>query len=116
MMMHCMAKTFNFKSYIVAILRRASYRNPQRSEALRRARIARNMYVCNSCGDKKGRKEIAVDHINPVVPVTGWVSFDDFIYRLFCGVDQLQVLCKICHKVKSKAENKERRANGRRTN
>ena len=108
-----MSKVFNFKAYIVSVLRRASYRNPQRSEALKRARIDRNSYMCTECLKLFPRKGIAIDHKEPVVRTTGWVSFDDFITRLFCGVDGLQVLCKEDHKRKTQVENKLRRENAK---
>jgi len=49
----------------------------------------------------------ALDHIDPVVPTSGWKSFDDFIDRLFNG--KTQVLCHKCHSEKTKGENSERR-------
>jgi len=76
---------------------------------MRAARTARNTYTCNFCGGSFGRREIQIDHISPVVKITGWDGFDGFIERLFCGVSELQVLCKADHSVKSKAENALRR-------
>jgi len=69
---------------------------------------------------KKVKGEIAVDHIDPVVPVTGWVSWDDYLERLHNG--RLQILCnykgerdnkKSCHSIKTKAENKVRALNAK---
>lgn len=76
---------------------------------MRLARTARNAYLCATCKKTFGRSEIAVDHISPIVPVTGWDGWDGFIERLFCDSDKLQVLCVPCHAVKTKAENAERR-------
>lgn len=65
---------------------------------------------------RRFRGEIAVDHINPVVPVTGWDNWDGFISRHYLG--ELQVLCnykgirdgkKSCHSIKTKEENRQRR-------
>lgn len=97
--------------FAIAALRRASYRWPANSEALKLARVARNEYECNICKGIFGRREVQKDHIEPVVPVTGWIGFDDFIQRLYCSVDKIQVACKPCHKVKSQIENKLRREN-----
>jgi hypothetical protein len=81
---------------------------------------ARVMYRCNYCGllwfDKywfktttgKWRKSsaVAIDHIDPAVPVTGWVSWDSYIDRLFNS--PTQILCKNCHCLKTTIENTER--------
>lgn len=109
-----MRKPFNFKSYLISALRRASYRSPIRNEVLKNARQARNSYKCNGCGHTQyTRKEVAVDHIHPIVPITGWDTWDGFISRLFCDVTELQVLCKPCHNYKTKEENKKRREYGK---
>lgn len=56
--------------------------------------------------------KVAVDHKEALVPTDGTVlSWDTYLFRLFCGPENLQVLCEICHKAKSKAENAERKAN-----
>jgi hypothetical protein len=85
---------------------------------------ARVMYQCACCGllwfDKywfiaqsgknkgKWRKSsmVAIDHIEPVVPVTGRESWDSYIYRLFNNATQ--ILCKNCHCLKTTIENVER--------
>lgn len=100
-------KIFNLKAFVIATLRRASYRSPQRNQAMTNARVERGKYVCTHCRGVYGRREVAVDHIIPVVPLTGWDGWDGFIERLFTG--NIQVLCKPCHKVKTLAENRERR-------
>ena len=67
------------------------------------------VYVCACCNDNFFRDEIQCDHIQPVVPVTGFVSYDDTIKRMFCEKEGYQVLCKPCHTIKSNKENEERR-------
>jgi 5-methylcytosine-specific restriction endonuclease McrA len=50
-------------------------------------------------------KGVFVDHIIPVVdPAVGWTTWDDIVDRLFCEPDNLQLLCKECHSVKSLEE------------
>lgn len=94
------------KSFIISTLRRASYRWKPRTEALKAARIARNQYTCAICKKVSGRKYVTLDHISPVVPITGWDSWDNFMTRLFCDVSSFQVICKIpCHREKTKREN-----------
>ena len=97
------------KNLAIQVLRRASYRSPARNEALKKARISRGLYVCNSCGHEFKRREVQVDHIKSVVSELGFQNFDEYINNLFCDVNNLQVLCKPCHRVKSQTENKKRR-------
>jgi 5-methylcytosine-specific restriction endonuclease McrA len=102
-------KLFDLKAYLKNVLRRASYRHSARSEALKKARVERNTYTCASCLKLFPNKEVSVDHKNPVVPITGFSNWDDYIIRLFCEPEFLQVLCDECHSVKSKNENTARR-------
>lgn len=80
-----------------------------------KARISRGWYLCAGCGDDvpasirnedTGKREtnIFVDHREPVVPLTGFTTWDDYIKRLFCEVDNLDLLCKPCHDEKTSEE------------
>ena len=83
-------------------------------ECLANARIRRGIYLCNICKEevpatvKQGRKRVknvVVDHVVPVVdPEVGWVSWDDTIERMFSELDNLQTICRDCHKIKCKEE------------
>ena len=67
-------------------------------------------YNCASCKKLFPRHEIAVDHIQTVVPLSGFDSWSGVIGRLFCDAKDLQVLCKkTCHAKKTRDENTERR-------
>lgn len=99
------------KSFAIAALRRASYRWPSRSQAATNARVARGKYKCAICSTIVGNKEKKLDHILPVVAVTGWDGFDGFIERLLCDVTGFQVICENCHARKTKLENEIRRVN-----
>jgi 5-methylcytosine-specific restriction endonuclease McrA len=79
-----------------------------RREALTAARLSRGVYLCAGCSGQFGRKDIAVDHVIPVTAPEGITSWDGFIERLFCPASGLSVLCKPCHKAKTKTENKAR--------
>lgn len=94
----------------------------------------RVMYRCAKCGrlffdyeylpkKKGGFKKtamVAIDHIDPVVPVDrDKISWDEYIARLFCDVSNLQVLCnypgeydeqRSCHSLKTKEEQRARMA------
>ena len=69
-------KKFDLKAYIKNVLRRASYRHSARSEALKKARTARNTYTCATCTKSFPNKEVNVDHLQPVVAVTGFTTWD----------------------------------------
>lgn len=106
-------------AFIMATLRSGSRRWPPKWQVLEAAKTDKHVnpktgkvaqfYRCNMCGCENTSKEVEVDHIEPVVPLTGFVSWDDTIKRMFCKADKLQVLCGPCHKVKSKEEQKERK-------
>ena len=90
-------------------LRRLSYRWFGRFNALNASKLDRNEYVCNSCGTINPKRNIQLDHVLPVIPVTsGWDTFDGFIERLFCIEAGYQVLCRDCHLEKSLSENTNR--------
>lgn len=101
--------TDDIKRFVIAALRRASYRWPARTEAMTAARVERGVYMCNCCNGLFGRKEIQVDHIVPIVPVEGWDSWEGFINRLYCEPSGLQILDKSCHKSKTFLENELRK-------
>ena len=95
-----------FKSFIISALRKASSRWGPKNEVLKLARTGRNQYTCAECGEGKlGRKDVAVDHIDPIVdPAVGFVSFDEWVERCFVEADAYQVLCKPCHSLKTDVE------------
>lgn len=84
-------------------------RSKERSECLKKARIDRGLYVCAICSSQVRSKEIQVDHVESVVPLTGFDGFDNFIQRLWCSEDLLQAICKSCHDTKTKAEREVRK-------
>ncbi len=96
---------FNFKSFIVNLLRRGTYRHPARNEALKAARVSRGMYKCAMCGEIFPKKVITIDHIKPAVPVTGFTTWDDYIIRMFPEASGYQVLDRTCHDSKTHTEN-----------
>lgn len=104
------------KAFLVNALRRASYRYPGRYKAMKRAHIGRNEYFCEICGIIHGRKEGAMDHVNPVVdPATGWVDLDVYAERMFVDEDGYQRLCDRCHDIKTTGENAIRKENKKKT-
>lgn len=102
-------KPKNLKTWLTGVLRRASLRWPARREALVRSRSSRGLYRCAMCQQDFKEREIAIDHIQPVIQLNaGFTNWDDFINRLFCEPEQLQSLCAVCHDLKSAVEDKTR--------
>lgn len=113
-----------FKSFIKNNLRSATRKWAPIQKCKKKAHVARGLYRCDGCGaevpptiydeDKRKRvKNVFVDHIEPIIdPAVGFTTWDECIDRMFCDSDNLQLLCKACHSVKSQEEievTKERR-------
>ena len=109
-----------FKSFVTSALRAASRRWPPKYKALKEAFAGRKVnaktgklamhYTCAACKKLYVATDVQVDHIKPVVdPKKGFVSWDVYINRMFCEIEDLQVLCKPCHKVKTDQEKLERK-------
>jgi 5-methylcytosine-specific restriction endonuclease McrA len=103
------------RAFIVAVLRNGSRRWPPKYQSLTLAKTDKKIneatgrmaqhYRCNICEGEFPQKQIEVDHIVPVVdPKKGFTTWDTFIKRLFCPIENLQVVCKSCHKNKTKEE------------
>lgn len=99
-----MKKPLNKKSFVIQVLRRGSYRWPPRNEVLKNARVARGQYRCKLCDTVVGRKDITLDHIHPVVSLSGFSTWDDYIERMYCDVDGFQAICASCHDNKTALE------------
>lgn len=109
-----------FRSFVTSALRAASRRWPPKYKALKEAFVGRQVnaktgklamhYRCAACQKLYVASDVQVDHILPVVdPKKGFVSWDDFINRIFCEIENLQVMCKLCHKIKTDQEKLERK-------
>ena len=104
-------RVWTLKSLIISALRKIFFYSPLRREALERAKVG-DLYKCAITGKKYPINMVTVDHTDPVVdPKKGWVDWDTFINRLFCSVENLQVVNKDEHKKKTKKENQERKKN-----
>lgn len=103
-------KDKRFRSFLMSALRKASrFWSPAR-ECLQNARLERGIYKCKLCSKVVSSKDIKVDHIDPVIPINGFETWDEVINRLFCEVEGYQAICKTCHDDKTKKENDQRRA------
>lgn len=70
------------------------------------------MYLCATCCEEWSAKDVQVDHIDPIIPHTGFTTWDMYIERLFCDKDNMQVLCLTCHKLKTLEEKELRKQYG----
>lgn len=75
-------------------------------------------YKCAACSGLFSQKDVAVDHIEPVIPLHRSeedLTIDEMAYRIWCDIDNLQVVCNTtlkknngipsCHKIKTDEEN-----------
>jgi 5-methylcytosine-specific restriction endonuclease McrA len=63
-------------------------------------------YECASCGECFKADQVQVDHLSPCGSLLSYDDLPDFVETLYCGEDNLQVLCKSCHKIKGSEERK----------
>lgn len=112
-----------FDAFITSILRGGSRRWGPKFQCLNEAKTEKKVnpatgrvaqhFRCATCQLDFPQKECQVDHIVPIGTEKTW---DQFIEGLFCEKDNLQVLCKTCHKNKSlkeSNENRQRRSSAR---
>jgi 5-methylcytosine-specific restriction endonuclease McrA len=101
-----------FTTFVKNQLRGATWKWKPVSDVLKAARQVRGWYLCAGCkhcvpASKDKKKNVFVDHVEPIVdPIKGFTTWDDFVNRLFCESDNLQLLCRACHDKKSAEERK----------
>lgn len=108
-----------YNSFVKSALRSASVKWPPRYTALNDAFVEKainpstgrlaKLYRCQKCEQLFPQSGMEVNHIEPVIPVTGFDSWDGVVARMFCEKDGLEVLCRTCHKVVTSEENKQRK-------
>ena len=103
--------------FVKSALRTASMKWPPRNQVAKAAWVSRGVYLCAGytcdvgeadCHEVRrtigGVNNIYVDHIDPVMPATGFTTWDDAIRRMFPEAEGFQLLCKECHSRKTKDE------------
>ena len=100
-----------YKGFITSALRGAMRRWPPKWAALKaafagikinkRTRRKAKHYTCSLCKQTFPSTLVQIDHKEPIGKCDSW---DVFIERLFCEVENLQAVCKSCHKIKTKKE------------
>lgn len=99
----------------IITLRRASYRWIFRYQALNKAKVKVDIgyfnngriksilkFKCNKCKELFSRKEVQADHIKEIAGENGFTDWNHYIPALLCEIDSYQILCKQCHKEKTK--------------
>lgn len=94
---------YNLKSRITSALRRIWFYGPSRREAVKLAKAGGNR--CSIC--KVPQDKLQMDHVQPVVPLSGEYTWDIYIDRLFNG--ELRGICKPCHKAHTQIQSTTRR-------
>lgn len=101
-------KAPNKNKYAVAkaALRRVSSFWWAMSEAMDRAKVSRGLWSCAHCKEHFKKHEVQKDHIQPVVSVNEDKQNDmnSYVETLFCEPENIQILCKNCHSLKSSVE------------
>lgn len=99
-----------FWSFVRAGLRKQSMKWPPKNEAKKAARRPSKLedkrtkweYQCAMCKKWFKGSETQVDHIEECGSLKCAEDLPKFVTTLFCEIDNLQVLCKPCHKKKGK--------------
>lgn len=103
------------KAFIISVLRSGTRRYPPKYECLNAAKTEKKKnkktgrlaqhYLCAMCKEEFPLTQVEVDHIKPVVdPIKGFKDWNTYIKRLYCKIENFQVLCVPCHKEKSLTE------------
>ena len=108
-----------FNAFIKSMLRQGSLRWGPRNRAISRAYIDDGinpktgrrckLHRCEECNDTFAKGDMHADHIECVIPITGFDSWSKVIERMFCEEEGFRIICHSCHSKKSKEENAERR-------
>lgn len=104
-----------YRQFIKSNLRQATRKWAPIQQCKKKAWLRRGWYRCEECTaeapttvvNDKGKRVagVYVDHILPIIdPSVGFVSWDETIARMFCELDNLQLICKDCHDIKTQEE------------
>ena len=106
-------RVFSRSPIVREVLQDARREVPKYNKDGTRAKRDSVQYKCYVCSEWVGSTGVQVDHIVPVInPEIGFETWEIYEKRLFCGKDNLGVICEACHKAKTDSEKaiaKERR-------
>lgn len=103
-------KLYNWHTKLAAAIRKVWRNSPTRLAAFTAARDPENPkhVICAKCLMSVHQKLSVAEHLDCVVPVTGFDSWDAYIVRM--QSENLAIYCEACAKEKTKAENMQRKA------
>lgn len=128
-------KEFRFESWFISQLR-GIYRRYPPYYLIRNANkqsytekskhgkdLKRVKFQCAQCKEWFKNSNISVDHLDPVVdPIKGFprlengeADWNTYIKRLYCPIENLQILCDLCHQIKTGKEKKRRNKKAKKT-
>lgn len=100
-------------SFIRSALRRAFSRYPVKYHVKANAKRAyagggrqKSEYQCAVCLVHFPDKDVEVDHIKPCGSLKDYSDLPSFVSTMFCEEDNLRVICKPCHKIKTAEDRK----------
>lgn len=104
-------------SFIRSALRQSWSRYPVKHQFLKSKQLpytgsdkrTKFEYECEACHSIFKGKDVQVDHIEPAGSLLKYEDLPAFVERLLCEADNLQLLCKECHKKKTAEERKNAR-------
>lgn len=103
-------------AFIRSLLRQGFNRYPPKFQARKAAERTvtgkrhRYEYLCAACDKWFMGKEVQVDHIEPAGSLKDYADLVSFVAKLFCEAEDMQVMCKPCHQVKTNEERRQRNA------
>lgn len=102
------------RSFIVSVLRSGTRKYPPKYESLNEAKTEKKVntitgriaqhYKCADCLNDFPAKNVQVDHIVPIIGPGGFKDWNDYVEKIYCQKENLQVLCLTCHDRKTKLE------------
>jgi hypothetical protein len=96
---------FKRSDYRKEFLYGKSYRVPRYKADGSRHKVDYRMVDCNICLRASNLASVEVDHIDPIGSTLKVLEdVKTFILRLYCPYSNLQIVCKECHKVKTKED------------
>jgi hypothetical protein len=103
------SKPYNWHTKLVSAIRKVWKNSSTRKAALAAAKDPLNPkhVICANCNASVHVKLSKVEHLQCVVPVTGFDNWDAYIERMQSA--NLAVYCEVCAKEKTQAENQERK-------
>ena len=103
-------------SFIRSLLRRGFMKYPVKFQVKNTAsrpyvgsdKRRKKEYQCAVCNGWFADKDVAVDHIIPCGSLKTYKDLPKVVSTLFCEKENLQVICKDCHQIKTNKERAER--------